>query len=87
VVSVRDPLLRASNVSPDEGIGYYFGDHSLKLQGSIGIVALHGLSGLYSDRIDTVPYILHTFDRVLRTTQLDQNVKERAYCRPKRLTG
>ena len=48
-------------------IGYYFGDHSLKLQGSIGIVALHGLSGLYSDRIDTVPYILHTFDRVLRT--------------------
>jgi hypothetical protein len=29
-------------------------------------VALHGLSGLYSDRIDTVPYILHTFDRVLR---------------------
>ena len=47
-------------------IAYYFGDHSLKLQGSIGIVALHGLSGLYSDRIDTVPYILHTFDRVLR---------------------
>ena len=47
-------------------IGYYFGDHSLKLQGFIGIVALQGLSGLYSDRIDTVPYILYTFDRVLR---------------------
>jgi hypothetical protein len=27
---------------------------------------LQGSSGLYSDRIDTVPYILYTFDRVLR---------------------
>jgi hypothetical protein len=47
-------------------IAYRFGDHSLKLQGFIGIVALQGSSGLYSDRIDTLPYILHTFDRVLR---------------------
>ena len=47
-------------------IAYDFSDHSLKLQGFIGIVALQGSSGLYSDRIDTVPYILHTFDRVLR---------------------
>jgi hypothetical protein len=30
-------------------------------------VALQSSSGFYSDRIDTVPYILHTFDRVLRT--------------------
>ena len=52
-------------------IAYYFGDHLLKLQGFIGIVALQGLSGLYSDRIDTVPYILHTFDRVLRTVTED----------------
>jgi hypothetical protein len=37
-------------------IAYHFGDHLLKLQGFIGIVALQGLSGLYSDRIDTVPY-------------------------------
>ena len=49
-------------------MAYYFGDHSLKLQGFIGIVALQGLSGLYSDRIDTVPYILYTFDRVLLST-------------------
>jgi hypothetical protein len=54
------------HVSPAEGIAYHFGDHSLKLQGFIGIVALQGLSGLYSDHIDTVPYILQTFDRVLR---------------------
>jgi len=40
-------------------MAYYFGDHSLKLQGFIGIVALQGLSGLYSDRIDTVPYSLY----------------------------
>jgi hypothetical protein len=44
-------------------IAYHFGDHPLKLQGFIGIVALQGFSGLYSDRIDTVPYILHTFNR------------------------
>jgi hypothetical protein len=48
-------------------IAYHFGDHSLKLQGLIGIVALQGLSGLYSDRINTVPYSLYTFDRVLRS--------------------
>jgi hypothetical protein len=48
-------------------IAYHFGDHSLKLQGFKGMVALQGLSGLYSDRIYTVPYILHTFDRVLRS--------------------
>jgi hypothetical protein len=47
-------------------IAYYFGYHSLKLQGFIGIVALQGALGLYSDRINTVPYSLYTFDRVLR---------------------
>jgi hypothetical protein len=48
-------------------ITHHFSDHSPKLQGFIGIVALRDSSGLYSDRIDTVPYILYTFDRVLRT--------------------
>jgi hypothetical protein len=47
-------------------IAYDFGNDSLKLQGLIRIVALQASSGLYSDCIDTVPYILHTFDRVLR---------------------
>jgi hypothetical protein len=51
-------------------IAFHFGDHSLKLQGFIGIVALQGLSGLYSDRIDTVPYSLYTFDWVLHKTPL-----------------
>jgi hypothetical protein len=52
---------------------HHFGNHSLKLQGFIGIVALQGSSGLYIDRIDTVPYILHTFDRVLRIPTLRTN--------------
>jgi hypothetical protein len=43
-------------------VAYYSGNHSLKIQGSIGIVALHGPSALYSDRINTVPYSLETFD-------------------------
>ena len=47
-------------------LSYHFSDRSLKLQGFIGIVALWGSSGLYSDRIDTVPFFLYTFDRVLR---------------------
>jgi hypothetical protein len=42
------------------------GDHSLKIQGFIGIVALQGSSALSRDRIDTGPYIPETFDRVLR---------------------
>jgi hypothetical protein len=40
-------------------IAYHVGDPSLKLQGFIGIVALKGASGLYSDRIDMVPYSLY----------------------------
>ena len=51
-------------------IAYHFGDHSLKLQGFIGIVALQSSSGFYGDGIDTVPYILYTFDRVLRNSRL-----------------
>jgi hypothetical protein len=48
-------------------VAYLSGDHSLKIQDFIGIVALQGPSALYSDRIDTVPYSPETFDRVLRT--------------------
>ena len=60
-------------------IAYNFGDHSLTLQGFIGIMALQGSTGLYSDRIDTVPYILHTFDRVLRTVGGNSRQKGRVW--------
>jgi hypothetical protein len=46
---------------------YYFGDHSLKLQGCIGIVALQGPSGSTATVFIRWPYSLHTFDRVLRS--------------------
>jgi hypothetical protein len=48
-------------------IAYHSGDHSLKIQGFIGIVALQGSSGSTATVFIRWPYSLHTFDRVLRT--------------------
>ena len=50
-------------------VAYHSGDHSLKLQGFIGIVALQGSSGSTATVFIQWPYRLHTFDRVLRTVQ------------------
>jgi hypothetical protein len=69
-ISIRDkaPVTTGRGSLIVQIIAYDFGDDSLKLQGLIGIVALQASSALYSDRIDTMPYILHTFDRVLRSS-------------------
>jgi hypothetical protein len=50
-------------------IAYHSGDHSLKIQGFIGIVALQGSSGSTATVFIRWPYSLHTFDRVLRICQ------------------
>jgi hypothetical protein len=47
-------------------VAFYFGGHSLKLQGFIGIVALQGSSGSTATVFIRWPYSLYTFDRVLR---------------------
>jgi len=47
-------------------VAYHSGDHSLKIQGFIGIVALQGSSGSTATVFIRWPYSLHTFDRVLR---------------------
>jgi hypothetical protein len=49
-------------------IAYHSGDHSLKIQGFIGIVTLQGSSGSTATVFIRWPYSLHTFDRVLRTS-------------------
>ena len=71
--AVESPVTIAHGSLIVRAVAYYLGDHSLKLQGFIGIVALQGSSGSIATVFLRWAYSLYTFDRVLRNSTLVTN--------------